>query len=501
VAATILPLSADQGLFVTIGEILKKGGVVGRDTWDTKPPGIYYLYAGLLELAPDYSTTCAVNVPLPPSYKHEVPCAQLVLSAFDALYAVSLSAAVWWLGRRLYGQTAGILAGLLCAFYSGMLQVGGAGGIADLYILLPGTLAYAAAALYGERNQLRWLLLAGALGGVAALIKQTGILLLAGIAVWVLAHCARHGTSKRWGAAVSGWLALAAGAGGVVALAAVALARAGALTDVLDQALMFNLSYVSQPANVNSFPSQLVAQSWAIFDGSQSGLWIAGFLGLLVVVRRDIGDGSLLVLAWLGSSAITVIAAGSQLHLNYYLALVPPLSVLGGYGIARLWDTQRVVVRAAISAGAVILVLHSNQYQNHQYGNAWYSRVQSNTHSTEEFVAGAVGNGPGTLFIWGNAPQVYALTGRAPASRFLHTIGLSYDYAFHTELQQNRTELIATLESSPPRVVAIDTPWLRRARTLPFPELEAFLASGYRLENDGSNPIYDGWRIYRKVSD
>jgi hypothetical protein len=382
-----------------------------------------------------------------------------------------------------------------------MLQIGSGGGIADQYVLLPSAIAYAAAAISAERHELRWLLIAGALGGVAMLVKQTGVVLLAGIGGWLLMRGGRQRGSRRRRADVSGWAALAVGAGGVLAVCGVALARAGALADVVDQAYLFNLSYVSQPANVNSFPAQLAAQSWAVFDGSQSGLWVAGVLGLCMLgMSRSLAGGNLLVLAWLVSSAITVIAAGAQLHVNYYLALVPPLSILGGYGLARLWDTRGMVVRAALSAVAMVLIVHSSQFQNHQYGNAWYSRIQSNTHSTEEFVAGAIGNDPGSLFIWGNAPQVYALTGRPPASRYLHTIGLSYDYAFHTELQQNRAELMATLESAPPRVVAIDTPWLRRARTLPFPELDAFLARGYLLANDTSNPIYDGWGVYRRVS-
>jgi hypothetical protein len=145
-----------------------------------------------------------------------------------------------------------------------------------------------------------------------------------------------------------------------------------------------------------------------------------------------------------------------------------------------------------------VLLAASNQLQDHQYGNAWYSRILSNTHSTEEFVAGAIGRESGSLFIWGNGPQVYALSGRVPASRYLHTLAISYDYAVHDELNQNRAELIATLEESPPQVIAVDTPWLRRARTLDFPDLQALIARDYVLSNDPTNPIFDGWQIYRR---
>jgi hypothetical protein len=149
-------------------------------------------------------------------------------------------------------------------------------------------------------------------------------------------------------------------------------------------------------------------------------------------------------------------------------------------------------------ATAAGLLAYSYQFQDHQYGNAWYGRVVSNTHSTEEFVAGAIGPGSGSLFVWGNAPQVYALSGRPPASRYLHTLGLSNDYAVYGGLEQNRRELMATLESAPPQVIAIDTPWLRQARTLDFPELRALIAGDYELANSPANPIFDGWEIYRR---
>src|SRR6266851_4446307 len=122
-AAAILPLNADQGLYITAGQIIKRGGVVGRDTWDNKPPGTYYLYAALLKFAPDYSVDCPIKGPRLPSDGLHVACAQIVLSAFDAIYAAALVAAVWWIGRSMFGAVAGALAGALCAVFISMLNV------------------------------------------------------------------------------------------------------------------------------------------------------------------------------------------------------------------------------------------------------------------------------------------------------------------------------------------------------------------------------------------
>src|SRR5579859_1011947 len=75
---------------------------------------------------------------------------------------------------------------------------------------------------------------------------------------------------------------------------------------------------------------------------------------------------------------------------------------------------------------------------------------------------------------------------------------LSYDYTVHNELERNRAELMTTFANTPPQVIAIDTPWLRRARTLDFPELTALIARDYELDNEPSNPIFAGWQIYRR---
>jgi len=57
---------------------------------------------------------------------------------------------------------------------------------------------------------------------------------------------------------------------------------------------------------------------------------------------------------------------------------------------------------------------------------------------------------------------------------------------------------MTTFANTPPQVIAIDTPWLRRARTLDFPELTALIARDYELDNEPSNPIFAGWQIYRR---
>lgn len=124
----------------------------------------------------------------------------------------------------------------------------------------------AAALHYADSGRRSWLLLAGVLGAIACLFKQTGIVSLVAIAAWLV-------TRRTWRDA----LALS-GAAAVVVLARAALfARLGALPDMVQQVVLWNGSYVASP----------------------------GLAGLAL--------------------------GGARFFQYYYVAIVPPLAVCGGY--------------------------------------------------------------------------------------------------------------------------------------------------------------------------
>ena len=165
----ILPLGPDQGLYITIGEIIKHGGVPWRDAWDNKPPGTYYLYAAALAAGPDDSQECTLTSRFIPTDGFHTRCAQIVLTAIDTLWTLATVAAVWWIGRRMFGPSVGVVAALLCAYFISMAAIGHGGNTPDSLAVLPGTLAVAATLSYAESGRRRWLVLAGAGSGCRAL--------------------------------------------------------------------------------------------------------------------------------------------------------------------------------------------------------------------------------------------------------------------------------------------------------------------------------------------
>jgi len=134
-------------------------------------PGYYYLLAALLTIFPGSLT--AVRV------------VQLLLGAFHAVL-------LGLVGQMIFGRTAGLAAGLLAAIYGPFIA-------AEAMILRDTIgLVFATAALYvvlhaverartGESQEgtMSWLV-AGIVLGCAAIVKDTGLVLLAGVTAWML---------------------------------------------------------------------------------------------------------------------------------------------------------------------------------------------------------------------------------------------------------------------------------------------------------------------------
>src|SRR3954464_15954185 len=85
------PIGPDQGLYAYVGERILHGELAYRDAWDQKPPGIHYVSARLRYVWPGDAA---------------IPAADLIAAALVAM-------ALWALGARLAGPTAGAIAAVL----------------------------------------------------------------------------------------------------------------------------------------------------------------------------------------------------------------------------------------------------------------------------------------------------------------------------------------------------------------------------------------------------
>jgi hypothetical protein len=82
------------------------------------------------------------------------------------------------------------------------------------------------------------------------------------------------------------------------------------------------------------------------------------------------------------------------------------------------------------------------------------------------------------VYIWGNAPWVYYLSGRPHTAKYLSAYHLTF-------VKEGRVEVLAKLQANPPRLIIVTNEPSYVADvgvpTPSFPEFEQFLVENYRL--------------------
>jgi hypothetical protein len=101
---------------------------------------------------------------------------------------------------------------------------------------------------------------------------------------------------------------------------------------------------------------------------------------------------------------------------------------------------------------------------------------------------------PGPIFVWGNAGQIYALSGREPAARFVIA---EFTDSIQPRAKASRQQLMDDLQVHQASAVVIDPhggePGLELSA---FPEFEALLQTCYaRVPNMPS-----GWSVYQPTA-
>src|ERR1700730_928408 len=211
---------SDAGIYADIGWALNHGARLYVDVWDNKPPGIYWLSALLIGHLP-----IAIAMPL----------AATVLTAATALCVAGI-------GRRVAGAEVGTIAALSYVVVASLPSLDG-----DLFNaeLCGATCVALAIAIVLRSSKPTWLIVAGALAGLALLFKAVfaadlvvtmGVAAIAAIAQGGIV---RANSSLRGAFTVLGRWSL------VVAAAALALAALGSLDAAVAVLARSDVSYVA----------------------------------------------------------------------------------------------------------------------------------------------------------------------------------------------------------------------------------------------------------------
>ena len=334
VSSLWLPFGWDHGLFATVSDVIRRGGMPYRDIWEIKGPLALYLYA------------VAQGVGHPQMWG---------IRLLDVAFLAMGAYAGWRLVRELAGPVAALfgVATIVLGFagFGHWYTAQPDGWAAQLLIVLVWLLA-------APQRSVRRIAVAGAVLGALCLMKPT-YLLFALLFVPVLVRTGRSEQRVDVNAAGAAMLAFAI----PVALLLGYLASRGALAPLIDQHLIFNRERLASDPSLQMPLSRVALLTMTIVTASPelaAALPLA-MLGIGVSWRRDRRVlGSLLVLWFVLALATVALQRKFLLHNYSWHPAYPPVLLGAAIGLGFLWRQARTHVELAALAwcSALLVAYH-----------------------------------------------------------------------------------------------------------------------------------------------
>jgi 4-amino-4-deoxy-L-arabinose transferase-like glycosyltransferase len=384
VAATIrLPflgtIGPDEGGYAYVAREWARGDHLYRGAWIDRPQGLVLVYRLLVSVGHTAAT--------------------IRLAAVVAGVVITLLLVV--IGRLLESPAAGFAAALVYAVVGVGPHIEGYTFNGELAAAVPATAAVAAAAMAtSSRRNGRWLVLAGALGGCAILMKQSGF---DGLAVACFAAVAVPPSRRE---RLRGLVLVVAGAAAPL-LASLAAGWLGGWHAYWSAVAGYRLREVSAAGRADHLAQSL--------PGAARDLAPLAIVAALAVWRRP----PALAVVWL-AAALAGFNLGGSYWPHYYAQLVPPLALLAGIGIARIERRSARLVAAAVVTAPVLLFVAQLSGASERHGDATvkYAIAFENDQRLARYVR-AHTTAADTVYAFVSRADFYFLADREAASPYL----------------------------------------------------------------------------------
>ena len=430
-----IPLDRDEGGYAYIAQAWTHGGMPYDDAFERQPPGIYAMYA-LIQRALG-TTPSAIHWGL-------------------QLYTLGTLALIFLLARRLSSSTAGLAAAAFAAFMTTAPSVLGNAATVEVFLILPLTAVILAAYHAAARQSLTWAFFTGVLAGVGVIFTLTALSTVVFSLIFVIWQVRR-----RWLAAPALLLGLLL----VPALVAASLAVAHGSWDAV--------AVATRRGTFAAASARLAEQSadgvWQTLGHAVGSFWPVLLLALIQVIAECsavvLGPGTagapsrqantLWMLAWLGASAVGLVAGGASAP-HGYLHLIPPLAVLAGMAVDLL---DRGPLRHAIAVGLVVAsigigVLSDAWYYLPGDAGAKSLRLYANpafaaSPAVGAFIAEHSGS-QDSVFILGSEPEILVAAVRRSATRYIYVYPLTGP---SPDARQRQIEALKEVQRSAPHLI------------------------------------------------
>src|SRR5262245_45867825 len=402
-APTLLPsmYTTDEGYYGTIANDILDGGAVYHTAVDTKPPGMYYIYAGVFRVAGRNNL--------------------FVVHLLAIFVVVATALVLRCISARVGDDWAGAWSGIGYAVFVHAFRPNDTlGANSEIFASLPLALSVLAFLQWQRKPALGLMFLSGALVGVATLIRQPS-----GVILGALLACLAYG-----------WLilrthsfarAFAAGTGILIGFIAVIAGlawyyqRQGNLHDAYLWAWAFAIRYVEFETTFLYVLKRLVTVHLAVIL-AWGLLWYFGVRQVIETLRsfrhrKAVPSEQVLLILWLVLSYLAIFI-GWRFPGHYHLPVLLPLSILAGQAFSRFvaerqrspqargrWIRAGIIGAAALPAIAFLTVAFATRVKDLDF-----------LPIVQQIVARTSAND--RIFVWGSSPYLYSFSGRRMATRF-----------------------------------------------------------------------------------
>lgn len=445
-----MPLERDEGEYAYAGQLILQGIPPYQLAYNMKLPGTYAAYA--LILAVFGQSPAAIHFGL------------LLINAATTLL-------VYWLGRRLSGQLAGVVAAATFALLSISPSVLGLAGHATHFVVLPalgGILLLLKAIDARRTQQFFW---SGLLFGIAFLMKQPGIFFLLFAALYLLKTELKRPVDWRGLALRMG--SLLSGAALPFALTCAVLLAAG----VFKAFWFWTFSYAAQYAARLSLTDGLsifgdmmpfVAQP-AIF------VWIIAIVGISALFwNRELRAHAIFIGGFTVFSFLAI-CPGFYFREHYFILMLPAVALLTGIAVGSATQVARArhVTQGLVFLPALLFTgsfLASVSQLRSFFFAMNPTEVCRATYSANPFPEALpianylAANTPpdGRIAVLGSEPEIYFYSRRHSASGYIYMYPLMEEQKYAMTMQK---EMIGEIENANPKfvvVVGVSYSWLAR---------------------------------------
>lgn len=504
------PIGRDQATYCVIGRGLLEGARVYRDLWDNKPPGIFYLYAAIVKIFGP---------------------AIWSIGLLDILWLLGISVCIFRFTEPSIGKAVAFLAVLVNAFLHIRAGYWDAGQ-PETFIMI---FIFGSYFLLADRGRGVKLKQAGAgvLFAAAFWLKYNAVAFLPFVLLALLLEGSKAGETSdlrlRPGTCPTPWVSLVCRFGGGFLLVTILVVSgclfSGAWSGFIEEQFRVLPRYAATA-------SAGVPHYWGWVAGRIT-FWLGGWtlcaaLAAVVIAwrRRHLAR---LAPALAGAAAgFAALALQIRYQPYYFETCYPFFAIFWGYLGVQAWEGARAVARYCARrnwrvARVLTWVVFANivavclpgplmrMATNYRAFNQWRQNPEKFYSSyswpgaAEDYrdvlrVVDYLKRRPAPasgVYVWGNEPLIYYLSGYRPPVRFVWNLPLIAPW----RLPGWRRELVCQLTQARPRYIIVANhdevhdlsgTWQDSAQTLrDFPELNNYLRTFYQpCEDDGTFEIY-----------